>query len=529
MASALQRSKSIIARLVALLACGLMISGCGIDIPRDPRRITMAIPRDVSSLDPAATFIVTNQLAMDLAYEKLVIAEVAQGKATGRMLGQLAERWEQASDGLSWTFYLRRGHRFDDGREVDAQAVKFSFDRILKLKLPPSQFLFFLKEIDVIEPFTVRFRLRTPLPFFLQVLAVPTSSIVNPGVMTFESKADFGSQWLSTHTAGSGSYRVERFVRGEKLVLRTNRYAASPPIYFNEINLVVVKDDTTRAIQLAKGAIDIVDPAPANTYPWLAKQSGVDLVDGLSPTIMFLHMNNERPLFRDPKVRQAISMAIDREQIGKAIYRGKTRLLHGVLPDGIPGFDPSLSLPAYDPRGARALLDEAGVAIGTRIKLTIVGDNATSSAPTASAVMNQLSAVGFDVVAERISTAARTKVMKGNYDLTLQSINLDFPDPSIVFNFVYNSAMIGAANFSRYRNPQLDKLIAQADQKLDATERANLYQQAQRIVVNDYPTVVMFQLDWPRAARSEIAGINYNYAQPGFYNFATMHRELKAR
>ncbi|MBC7941174.1 MAG: ABC transporter substrate-binding protein, partial [Chitinophagaceae bacterium] len=183
------------------LALALALTACDVsDIPRDPQRVTMAVGRDITSLDPAATFIVANQLAMNLAYEKLVVAEVADGRPTGRMLGQLAERWGTSADGLTWTFFLRRGHRFDDGSEVTAEAVKFSFERTLKLKAPPAQFFFFLRSVDVVAPHEVRFTLRTPVPFFLQVLAVPTASIVNPKVMAQAQGADLGSRWLSTHT-----------------------------------------------------------------------------------------------------------------------------------------------------------------------------------------------------------------------------------------------------------------------------------------------------------------------------------------
>ncbi|MFN9279777.1 MAG: hypothetical protein ACK6DW_08570, partial [Betaproteobacteria bacterium] len=118
----------------------------------------------------------------------------------------------------------------------------------------------------------------------------------------------------------------------------------------------------------------------------------------------------------------------------------------------------------------------------------------------------------------------RTKIMKGDFDITTQSINLDFPDPSIIFNFVYNSAMIGGANFPRYRNPSVDKLIGQADRTLDREARAALYQQAQRIVLDEMPTVVLFQLGWQRAIGRDIQGVNYNFSQPTFYNFESMRR-----
>jgi len=510
--------------IALVVSLSLAVVACDVsDIPRDPKRITMAVSRDISSLDPAATFLLSNQLAMNLAYEKLVVAEVADGQPTGRMLGQLAERWEASADGLVWTFFLRPGHRFDDGSEVTAEAVKFSFERTLKLKAPPSQFLFFLRGVEAVAPYEVRFTLRTPVPFFLEVLAVPTASIINPKVMAQAKGADLGNRWLSTQTAGSGPYRVSRFEKGQKVTLTLNPHAKRQPAYFTEINFLTVKDDATRVIQLAKGAIDIVDPVSGASDAWVAAQPGLDVVASPSPTVAFLHMNNERPLFRDVRVRRAVSLAIDRELIGKAIYNGRANLLHGVLPAGVPGHDAELPLPVHDPEAARALLREAGVAPGTPVKFTVVGDGSGAS-PLALAISAQLEAVGLKVVIERISTAARTKIMKGDFDITTQSINLDFPDPSIVFNFVYNSAMIGGANFPRYRNASVDKLIGQADRTIDREARAALYQQAQRVVLDEMPTVVLFQLGWQRAIGRDIQGVNYNFSQPTFYNFESMHR-----
>lgn len=504
------------------------LAGCDVsDLPRDPRRVTMAVARDITSLDPAATFVISNQLAIQLAYQKLVAAELGPDGPTGRIVGDLAQSWETSADGLSWTFRLQPGRRFDDGSEVTAEAVKFSFERTLRLKAPPAQFLFFLRAVEVLGTHEVRFVLRMPVAFFLQVLAVPTSSIVNPRVMARARGDDLGSRWLSVNSAGSGSYRVRQFEKGQRLTLEPNPHAAVPARYFREVHFLIVKDDATRAIQLAKGALDIVDPVPATVEPWLASQAGVRLVSGPSPTVAFLHMNNERPLFKDRRVREAVSLALDRELIGRALYRGRTRLLHGVLPSGVPGFDAQVPLPRHDPEAARALMREAGVAPGTPVVFTVVGDG-TGTSPLAVAIRTQLQAVGLEARIERISMAARTKVMKGDFDLTMQSINLDFPDPSIVFNFVYNSAMIGGANFPRYRNAALDKLIGQADRTLDLDARAQLYRQAQRIVMQDLPTVPLFQLDWIRAARSDLAGVRYNFAQPTFYNFESMSRDPAA-
>ena len=329
---------------------------------------------------------------------------------------------------------------------------------------------------------------------------------------------------MAIHTyRGSGLYRVERFEMGQRVTLKLNPHAHRKPDYFSEINFLIVKDDTTRIVQLAKGAIDIVDPVAGSVDDWVKAQPGVKVVTGLSPTVAFLHMNNERPLFQDVRVRRAISLAIDRELIGKALYKGRASLLHGVLPAGVPGHDGTLPLPRFDPQAARALLREAGVALGTPVKFTVVGDS-NGASPLALAIKDQLDAVGLNVVIERISTAARSKIMKGDFDITTQSINLDFPDPSIVFNFVYNSAMIGGANFPRYRNVTVDRLIGVADRTPDSAVRADLYRQAQHIVLDEMPSVVLFQLDWQRAIGSDITGVNYNFSQPTFYNFESMRR-----
>lgn len=518
----MRRRRALAALTAAPLASGL--AGCDVsDIPRDPKRVTMAVARDITTLDPAASFILSNQLATQLAYQRLVEAELGPDGPTGRIVGDLAQRWEASADGLVWTFFLKPGQRFDDGSEVTAEAVKFSFERTLKLKAPPAQFLFFLRAVEVAGTHEVRFVLRMPVAFLLQVLAVPTSSIVNPSVAQHARGNDFGSRWLSTRSAGSGPYRVARFDKGQQVVLQANPHASQAPAHFREVNFLVVKDETTRAIQLAKGALDIVDPVPASAEGWLRRQAGVRLVEGLSPILSFLHMNNERALFRDVRVRRAVSLAIDRELIGRALYGGRTRLLHGVLPIGVPGHDDSLPLPRYDPEGARALLREAGVAPGTGVTFVVVGDGSGTS-PVAVALRTQLQAIGLDVRIERVSTAARTKVMKGDYDLNIQTINLDFPDPSIVFNFVYNSAMIGGANVPRYRNREVDRLIGRADTTLIPEARAELYRQAQRIVMEELPTAPLFQMDWLRAQRTDVAGVRYNYAQPTFYNFETMRR-----
>ena len=511
-------------QILAFFLSAAMI-GCDVSgIPKEPRRITVAIPMDITTLDPATTFIVVNHTPANLAYERLVDFVVKDGRHTGEILGGLAKSWQSSNDGMEWTFTLNSGHRFDDGAEVTAEAVKFTFDRVRAMGLGPAQALWWMGDIKAIDRYAVQFQLKQPVPFFLKILALAPAGIINPQVMRHEINGDMAGGWLAENTAGSGPYRVARFARRERVVLEPNPFAKSPPQYFTEVNLAVIKDDTVRAIQLAKGDVDIMDPVSLHMIPWLKAQPNILYTSGLSPSVTFLHMNNERPPFTDPRVRQAVAQAIDRDLIIRSIFKGTAEIIRGALPAGVPGHDPDLSQPPYDLVAARALLVEAGVAPGAPITFTVVGDGNTPSA-LAIALRNNLTDLGFAVAIEQVAAASRVRILKGDYDVTLQTISLDFPDPWIVFNFVYNSAMIGAANMPRYANEQVDALLAQADGILDEDARVELYQKAQRLVMADMPTVPLFQIRRTVAVRSDARGLDYNFSQPFFYNFQSMRRE----
>jgi ABC-type transport system substrate-binding protein len=276
-------------------------------------------------------------------------------------------------------------------------------------------------------------------------------------------------------------------------------------------------------ISIRKGDADIVEAVSPNFHTWLEDQPNVRVQSGPTSSVLFLTPNNERPPFGDPRVRQAISMAINRPEIIQNILRGRARLLHGSLPDDILGCDLSIPFPTFDPEGARSLLSAAGVKKGHPITFTRVADNASPSA-TALAIQSYLRAVDLDVEIRQINAAARSKILAGDFDLTMQSVTLDFPDPWIMMNFAYGARAIGATNMSRYSNPEMEAVIAKADE-LDGEERAALYRRAQNIVHADLPTIPLFQDEWSFAVRSDIGGINYNFSQPMYFNFKDMKRQ----
>lgn len=498
-------------RLVLAAGAALPVFGCAPTLKRDPRQLVISLPSDITTLDGATTFLLPNQIAPNLCYQRLLKAQVIDGQTAG-VEGDLASAWELAPDRSSMTFHLRAGEKFDDGSEVTANAMIFTIERILKRKFPSAQALFWYEKAEAPDPLTLHIKLRAFAPFVPHLLTAPGLGVVNPNVTAQAQDDDLGSAWLREHTAGSGPYRVKRIALREEVALEPNPHFPGTQPYFNDIRLRTVKDSTVRMIELDKGDVDVLEAVANFEKDWLRQRPGVELISAPAPIVLFLHLNNERPMFRDPRVRRAISLAIDRETIIKSILRGAARRISGVLPPGIPGHDPTLPLLAFDPAAAKKLAQEAGIVRGTPVTLTVVGDGGGPSA-TQLALREAMVSVGFDVSIKQIAASARSQIFKGDFDATTQSISLDFPDPWIVFNFVYSTAMIGAANMSRYRSTAVDKLLSQAD-AADGDVRADLYKQAQRIVYDELPTIPLFQTSWTIAARRSLGEVPYNFSTP---------------
>lgn len=509
-------------RLVLAAGAALPAFGCAPSLQRDPRQLVVSLPSDITTLDGATTFLLPNQMAPNLCYQRLLKAHAVDGLTTG-VEGDLASAWELAPDRSSMTFHVRQGQKFDDGSEVTAEACIFTIERILKRKFPSAQALFWYDKAEAPDPHTLHIKLKAFAPFVPHLLTAAGLGIVNPAVQKFAENDDLGSAWLREHTAGSGPYRVKRFSLREEVALELNPHFPGAPAFFNDVRLRTVKDSTVRLIELDKSDTDILESVAHFEKDWLRTRRGIKLISAPAPIVFFLNLNTERPVFRDPRVRRAISLSLDRETIIRSIFRGGARRIPGVLPFGVPGHDPTLPLLDYDPTAAKKLASEAGVAPGTGITLTVVGDGGGPSA-TQLAIREALVSLGFDVAVKQISLSARSQIFKGEFDVATQAISLDFPDPWIVFNFVYNSAMIGAANMSRYKNAQVDDLVARADRAGDA-ERIELYKQAQRIVYDELPAIPLFQTSWTIAARESVNPIPYNFSTPMLLAAQAMKRQ----
>jgi peptide/nickel transport system substrate-binding protein len=454
---------------------------------------------------------------------------VRDGVPTGDLVGELATAWRPLDGGRTWEFTLAGGHRFDDGTPVTAEAVRFSFERVMALGLGPAQALSGCQRVEVVDAQTVRFHLAAPSLIFPMILALPPMAIVNPAAMRHQEQNDQARGWLSRNTAGSGPYRVTAWQRGMRITMQANAYRKPQPAQFSRVVFKVLRDDAARRLQLSRGDIDVFEGANAGSAASLSHLRGVTVAARPSPVMIALALNNQRPPLTDPKVRRALTLAVDVSAITRGLLKGYASPMRGVLPEGVAGHDAGMALPLRDLAAARAMLRDAGVARPLKLRLSYMPTSPLTEAVVL-VLQSQLADAGVEIIPEVLAPAAFAKVRAGDFDIAFGSWYADFPDPWTLMPFTYHSSAIGqGVNLARYASPQVDRLLDTADTTVDPRARLALYAQAQRIIVGDQPMINLFALHGVLAVRSDLRGLEYNFSQPGTYNAATMSRASQAQ
>jgi peptide/nickel transport system substrate-binding protein len=479
---------------------------------------------DPDNLDPAVTVTNNSWTATYPAYERLVKFKVENGKGSTDVEGDLAKSWTASPDGKVYTFTLADGHRFADGSPVDAKAVKFTFDRVLKLKKGPYESYDQIATVEAVDPHTVRFTLKAPFAPFIAALVDDGGSIVNPAVMQHETNGDMGQAYLADHTMGSGAFQVASWEKGQQIVMVPNPHYAGHKPAFKKVVIKIVKEASARRLQLEKGDLDIAEDIPVDQLQALRKEKGIKVVDEPSFYVTYLYLNNTHKPLDNVKVRQALSYAIDYKGIINGIMLGHATQMRGPIPEGMWGHDPSVMQYHYDPKKAKALLAEAGV---KNLKLGyLYAKTDPNWEPLGLVVQQELGALGIKVDLQEFAyPMMRDKLNKGDFDIAVGNWTPDYADPSMFMNFWFDSKLKGLpGDRAFYSNPKVDELIRKADVTPDQAERTKLYQAAQKIVVEEAPYILLFQRNYQFAMRSDVKGYVYNPMLLQIWNLDTMSK-----
>lgn len=511
--------------LIAAASIMLALAGCGSG--QQPAAtsssghstgvFTMDFASDFPTLDPAAVQDVQSNIPMDGIYDGLV-TYATYGSNTASIIPDLAT-WTASTDGLTYTFHLKHGIRFSNGDPLTAQDVKYSLDRMTSWdatgsngpspfgsdfsdivgydqwfnngKQPPAS-VTGLSGITTPDPYTVVIKLTAPQAYFLNEMALPNAYIVDPAVTE-----KYGPNLYAQHAVGTGPYMLDYWTQNKQMVLVPNPYYKGPQkAQLKKIIFNVNVQAATQFLLFEKGQVDMIFQPDSATYlaalnsPTLAK----DYIRNKTNAVWYLAYNVTKAPFNNVKVRQAVNLAIDRNQILKLI-NGRGLVETQLLPPAMPGYDTSMKGYAYDPTQAKKLLQEAGYGNGFSITLAY-----TSARPFVETVMQniqaQLAKVGITVNLHNIPETGTywpyTADTTNNWDLSWTDWWQDYPDPQ---DFMFNlGSGLSSNETGGWKNTQFDNLVTEAD-NLPAsqdTKRWQLYDQAQQIWFQQAPWVPLY-------------------------------------
>lgn len=510
-------------KLLLGLLCSAMSLGAWQAASAATAQDTLVIgkPADPQTLDPAVTFDNNDWTITYPSYQRLVSYKTDGDKSSTEVTGDLAESWTVSPDNLVWEFKIKPGNKFDDGTAVDAAAVKFSFDRLMTLKQGPSGAFPEDMVVAVIDPQTIRFTLKTPFAPFLFTLAHNGASIVNPLVA---NKGAETNAWLSSHTAGSGPFRLTNWQKGQSVTMEPNPYFAGPKPAFKTVILKTIAEPSVRRLQLERGDLDIIEDMPEDQLGALGGKPGLVVRDFPSLRVTYLYLNNKKGPLTDVNARRAITEAVDYNGIVKGILKDKAKLLNGPIPDGMWGYDSSLPVMKQDMAAAKNSLAKAPQKI-TNLNY-MYSDKDANWEPIGLTLQAALAPLGINLKLEKTANATlRERVGQADYDIAVGTWSPDFADPYMFMNFWFDSKMQGLqGNRSFYSNPEVDKLIREAAAVSDTAKRIELYQTAQKKVLDDSVYAYLYQKSYSLPMRDSVKGYVFNPMLEQVFNLGSMSK-----
>lgn len=475
--------------LAGLLIVGLM-TGCSGGKPEEsvakgrdahelrPDELIIALQSDGKSLDPHTV----NDAASMRLVENMYSTLLRYGPDYGSLEPDLAVRWSQSDDHLSYTLHLRTNAVFHDGRPVTADDVIYSIERIRETGARAYMFES-IASMTADHPHQVTITLTGPLAPFLTYLAHPMNAIVNRAVAE--------ASRLDRADGGSGPFRLATWKNDQHLILEAfDDYFISDRPRLRRLVYRPISDETARSIALRNGEIDIILDIAAKDMNVLSRQSDLVITSVPGTFWEYVGLNCARPPFDDVRIRQAIAHAIDRAMINKMVKFGRaTELTGGHLPPNHWAHADLSVYPQPDLEKARQLLEAAGAGQGFSATI-LVGSAFPYQVKAAEIIKQQLRPLGIDLTVQALESGVFFDALNRNdFDMTLVGW-LGFVDPD---EWTYNLFRTGARwNQQGYSNPQVDELLDRGRALMDQAERMPVYAEVQRLVATEAPMIFLY-------------------------------------
>jgi peptide/nickel transport system substrate-binding protein len=446
-------------------------------------QFTIAFAADPVSLYPPKTGGIIERLAHLQMFDGLV-----HRQPSGKLIGRLAERWTKVND-TTWRFTLRRGVTFHNGEPFNAQAVKVSLDILRDPKSVPASRYRLYREVRVVDDTTVEIITSQPDPF------VPNNLADFGWILPPRYLQERGEDGFAARPVGTGPYRLKEIVRGDRIVWEANdKYFLGKP----KISTVIwrtIPEASTRVAALLAGEVDLVWEVPPTMVDQIKANPNLEVASYASPRAVYIGINawapGAPPVLKDPRVRQALNLAVNREAIIKGLLRGFGQPIGQPVPNAAyVGFNPHIKPYPYDPDQARRLLAEAGA---QNLALNLQFAPRWLTREQAEAVAADLGRVGVRVTLTQQLTETFLRELVGGRIDNLYSLSIQ-GNQVIDGMEIYNIAVasFGSFNWNKYKNDQVDALIQQAGASFDVKIRDSLMRQVAQLTHVDPPWIYMW-------------------------------------
>ncbi|MCS4510146.1 glutathione ABC transporter substrate-binding protein GsiB [Xylophilus ampelinus] len=487
-----------LAALAALAASGSVLAA---------GNAVLAIYQQPETLDPYNTNTTITTAVTKSFYEGLF-----QFDKDLKIKNVLAESYEMSKDGLVYTFKLRQGVKFHDGTDFNAAAAKATLDRVMdpaNRLLRANQFNRVAK-VEAVAPQTLRITLKEPFGPFINTLAHASAAMISPAAL-----AKWGSKDIAFHPVGTGPFEFVEWKQTEAIVGK--KYAGYWKQGYPKVDQITWKpviENNTRAAMLQTGEADFAFTLPYEQIATLKKSDKVEVVSSPSIIQRFLTFNLLQKPFDNPKVREAIGYAINKDALAKVAFNGYAFPAQGFVPQGVEYAVKMRPIP-YDVQKAKDLLKEAGFPNGFESVLWSHYTNTTSQ-KVIQFLQQQLQQVGIKVTVEALEPGKRVELVDSWPDPKTSKLRMHYvgwssstgeADWALRPLFSTESWAPKLANYAFYSNPVFDESVAKALITNDGAERAALYKTAQEQLAKDLPRIPLVTEEVLYAHAKRLSGV----------------------
>lgn len=510
--------KKAIISLILMLA--LIFSSCSSSEPSsnptpdtpdasEGKSLTIALVTDAMSLDPHMKDSGTETSLAAHLYDTLVEYNTDMSLKPG-----VAESWEVADDGVTWTFHIREGIKFQNGNDLKADDVVYSFERVLNdEELEYICYLGRIEDIKVVDDYTVQMVAKYKYPLFV-------NSFKYFAILDKETCEGQTTDWISENPNGSGRYKLVQWEKESKIVMERNEdyWGEKPEVKY--LTFRVITNAATRTAALLNGEVDFIAQVPVMDVERLKNTEGISITQYPSASVNYMgfdHLNetgsagtdSPNPL-KNVKVRQALIHAINIDEIIATNMNGYATPAVSYIPAGYVGFDESAVRPAYDPELAKSLLAEAGYPDGFNLRIDSRTDGNVNNDQVAMSIASYLEKIGIKT---EVNLMPRATFMETTSADNLQSsfFMAGWGDSSgegitILCDMIYSYGENGQGegNKGHYSNPQVNEILDRARVELDKDARAKLVMEADAIAREEVACIPLFFADSIYAMKSNI-------------------------